>query len=572
MVHGSTVQPPGEVGLAADQSLAGGVAVRLMRGLRRISWRTLAALASGVCLALAFPPFEMASLAWVGLVPLLIALMGVTPRQGARLGWVAGLAFWLVGLSWMLRLMETSPAPVPLILLGCGLLVAYCAMFTAAFGLIFAWLAGRIGTDRLWQTLLLSVLATGVWVGIETWRGLLFGGFPWNALGVSQYRNLALIQCAEWGGVGAVSAVVVFMNAGFTFTVRRYLPGQRRPGYRPHIELFVGLLVTALCFRSGIGHVRRYAAMPPTLTVTAIQPAIAQLKKWEDGEAQRILTRLRSLTEPAMAATDKPDLVIWPETATPEVVTAEGESLELVRDLTRHGVPLLAGSMDVIDAGAEGFVCYNTAFLFNAEGHVSGRYDKRHLVPFGEYIPLSGVFHWLARLAPMGWNCTPGKAATVMEVGDPPIPFGCLICFEDILPALSRACVLNGARLLINQTNDAWFDRTGGPLQHMSHSVFRAVETRVPLIRVGNSGVTCLVQADGRVQDATVNTWRDPPQAAVVTWRVGVPGPEWKPTPYVRYGDRLFALPCGVVAGIGFVLAFAAARRKMQSGIPIGCP
>ncbi len=526
-------------------------------------WSTLAALLSGVCLALAFPPFEMPALAWVGVVPLLIALLGVTPREGARLGWVAGLTFWLVGLSWLLRLLQTSPAPLLLILLGWLLLAAYCALFTAAFGLTFAWLAGRIGTDRVWQTLLLALLATGLWVGGETWRGLLFGGFPWNALGVSQYRNLALIQCAEWGGVAAVSAVVVFMNAGIAFTVRRYLPGRDRTGYRPHIELFAALLVTALCVRSGVGRVRHHASLPPTLTVTAIQPAIPQLKKWEDGEAQRILTRLRTLTEPVMAAADKPDLVIWPETATPEVVTAEGESLELVRELTRHGVPLLAGSMDVIDTGDEGLVCYNTAFLFDEGGQVSGRYDKRHLVPFGEYIPLSGVFPWLARLAPMGWNCTPGKAATVLDVGDPPVSFGCLICFEDILPALSRACVLNGARLLINQTNDAWFDRTGGPLQHMSHSVFRAVETRVPLVRVGNSGITCLVQADGRVVDATVNTWRQPPQAGVVTWPVGIPGPEWTPTLYTRFGDALFALPCAGVAGIGFVLAFAAARRKI---------
>ncbi len=555
MVQGSTVHPSSGIAPAPDRPW--------VCGIGRPAWRTVAALLSGVLLALAFPPFEMASLAWVALVPLLIALIGVAPRQGARLGWVTGVTFWLVGLSWLLRLLQTSPAPFPLILLAWVLLTAYCALFPAAFGLTFAWLSGRIGAERLWQTLPLGVLAVAVWVGGETWRGFLFGGFPWNALGISQYRNLLLIQCAEWGGVAAVSAVVVFMNAGIAFTLRRYRPGRPWPRYRPHVELFAALMVTVLCFLFGVDRVRSQGGLLPTVTVTAIQPAIPQLKKWEDGEAERILTRLRTLTEPVMAAADKPDLVIWPETATPEVVTAEGQSLELVRDLTRHGVPLLAGSMDVIDAGAEGFVCYNTSFLFGPDGQVGGRYDKRHLVPFGETIPLSGVFPWLAKLAPMGWNCTPGRAATVMEIGDPPAPFGCLICFEDILPALSRACVLNGARLLINQTNDAWFDRTGGPLQHMSHSVFRAVETRVPLVRVGNSGITCLVRADGRVVDATLNTWRQPPQATVVTWQVGVPGPEWTPTAYMRHGDRLFAWPCGAVAGIGFVLAFAAARRKI---------
>lgn len=527
-------------------------------------WRPLAAGLSGMLLALTFPPYEAAGLAWVALVPLLLALIGVSPREGARLGWIAGLAFWMLGLAWMFRLLETSPAPFALILLAWCLLVAYCAAYTAIFGLTFAWLAARIGTARFWQTLLLMVLATALWVGGEYARGVIGGGFPWNGLGVSQYRNLAFIQCASWGGVAMVSAVLVLANAGIAFTVRRYLPGPgRRQGYRPHIELFAGLLATVLCFRSGFVAMREYGAQPSALMIAAVQPAIPQLKKWDEGEADRILARLRTLTDEAATNGPKPDLIVWPETATPECVTVAGESMDLVQDLSRHGVPLLVGTMDVVETGGGDMLCYNAAILYDKHGRSAGRYDKQHLVPFGEYVPLSGLIPALARLAPMGWNCTPGRTAAVLKTGEPPVPFSCLICFEDIMPDLARAAVRNGARLLINQTNDAWFDRTGGPLQHASHSVFRAVENRVTLVRVTNSGISCLIQPDGAMEDETVNAWGQPPEPQVLRLAAGVPGPDWTPTFYTRYGDLPFAVPCAVIAGIGFVLALAASRRKM---------
>ena len=530
-------------------------------------WRPLAAGLSGLLLALAFPPYEATGLAWVALVPLLLALIGVSPREGARLGWIAGLAFWILGLAWMFRLSDTSPAPFMLILLAWCLLVAYCAAYVAIFGLTFAWLATKIGVARFWQTLSLMVLATILWVGGEYARGVIGGGFPWNSLGVSQYRNLGLIQCAAWGGVAAVSAVLMLINGGIAFTVRRYLPGSERRGYRPHIELFVGLFATIVCYRFGFVALREYAAMPSALSIAAIQPAIPQLKKWDEGEADRILARLRKLTDEAATNNPKPDLIVWPETATPDCVTVAGESQTLVQDVSRHHVPLLVGTVDVVENGGNDALYFNSAILYDAQGRPAGRYDKQHLVPFGEYVPLSGMIPALARLAPMGWNCTPGRAATVLQTGDPPVPFSCLICFEDIMPGLARAAVRNGARLLINQTNDAWFDRSGGPLQHASHSVFRAVENRVALVRVTNSGITCVIQADGAIEDETVNAWGRPPEPLVRRLVAGVPGPDWTPTFYTRYGDLPFAVPCAAIAGIGFVLALGAARRKISARV-----
>ena len=189
-------------------------------------------------------------------------------------------------------------------------------------------------------------------------------------------------------------------------------------------------------------------------------------------------------------------------------------------------------------------------------------YNKQHLVPFGEYVPLSEWIPWLATFAPMGWNCSPGREATVFSVGEPAWTFSVLICFEDIMSDLSRAFVKAGARLLVNQTNDAWFDRSAGPVQHMAHCVFRCVENRVPAVRVANSGISCLIQPNGLIVDPTGNGRGTPPQPLTPRWQVAVPGDGYEPTPYTRYGDWLFGIPCGIVAAVCFVLAFIAEWRR----------
>lgn len=537
-----------------------------MNNLLSRFWKPAVALGSGALLAAGFPPFNMWQAAWIALAPLLLALVLSTPREGFRLGFLSGVVCWLISLSWLLRLLDTSPAPGALIVIGWVLLGGYCSIFTGGFGLAFAWIAERLGTARLWRTILLTLAAPVLWCGFEYLRSVAFGGFPWNLLGVTQYRNVFLIQPAEWFGVYGISAVLVLFNAGFAFTAIRYLPGRRERTYRPHLELFVGLMTTAFCFRAGMVMSRNTSADDALLAVAAVQPNIPQLKKWEDGMADQIHATLRHLTEQAATNALRPDVIVWPETATPYCVTDEaGGSMDLVKDLCRLGVPLLVGSMDIYGAGG-GMTCFNSSFLFDGAGRIASRYDKQHLVPFGEYIPLSGMIPALARLAPMGWNCTAGREATVFRAGHGNTGFSCLICFEDAMPWLSRAFVRRGARLLVNQTNDAWFDRTSGPEQHLAQCVFRAVENRVPVLRVANSGITCLIQPSGLIEDATANSRAEPPEAAVRVWAVAPAAKDMPLTLYTRYGDRLFALPCGVAAGICFVLAFVTSRRKMQAG------
>jgi apolipoprotein N-acyltransferase len=550
---------------------------------RFVTWGHAGALATGLLLAAAFPPFEDWQTAWGALVPLLLVLFrrveswrGEGPRdagglsrlvrQAFRTGYFAGAVFWLVSLSWLSTLFRTSPAPAVIILAGYLGLVAYCALFMGGFAMTVTWCAARLGTDKAWKTLLLTPTTVVIGVAFEYGRGTILGGFPWNMLGVSQFRNLGLIQCAEWTGVEGVSALILLVNTGIALTILRYLPGRASRAYRPHIELFLGIATTALMFRVGMGMIR--ANTPPfgTLSVVAVQPAIPQDTKWSQELADSNHAMLRRLTEEAFTVAPPPDLVIWPETSTPYPVNMEGESQDLVKDLTRNGVPLLVGSMVVTGADAS-MECFNSSLLFDGTGKQVGRYDKQHLVPFGEYIPLSGFIPVLAQLAPMGWNCTAGKEPTILRAGDPATPFSVLICFEDIMSGLARKAVLAGARMLVNQTNDAWFDRSAGPVQHMSHCVFRAIENRVPIVRVANSGISCLIQPTGRIEGATVNSQREAPESQVCSWLVYAPPGEATPTVYMRYGDWVFAIPCAMVGGVCFVLAFAATRRKMSAPI-----
>jgi apolipoprotein N-acyltransferase len=198
-------------------------------------------------------------------------------------------------------------------------------------------------------------------------------------------------------------------------------------------------------------------------------------------------------------------------------------------------------------------------FLFGPDGRVVDRYDKQHLVPFGEYLPLDRFIPPLRRFAPLGYSCTPGRKATVFRLPGSGAPLSSLICFEDIVAPLSRAFVRGGARLLVNQTNDGWFDRTAQPVQHLGHSVLRAVENRVPVVRAANSGVTCWIDARGRVHEPTVNSARVAPEPQTRVWTIVLP-PEDRPlTAYTRWGDWTLALPC---AGFALVVLAAALVRR----------
>jgi apolipoprotein N-acyltransferase len=245
------------------------------------------------------------------------------------------------------------------------------------------------------------------------------------------------------------------------------------------------------------------------LRISVVQGNIPQSIKWQDYAKEQILEQYLSLSREVLS--DNPELIIWPEAALPGVLDQDEHLKEKLEAFVgKCGVPLLAGAV-YSDKGAY----YNSAILISGNGEITNRYDKLHLVPFGEYIPIKTIFGFLETVVPIG-DCVSGKEYTVFSLNrevagslsrttekqpqtDDRVDFSVLICFEDIFPQISRRFVKKGADFLVNITNDAWFGDTSSPYQHLQASVFRAVENRVYLVRAANTGISGFIAPHGKV-------------------------------------------------------------------------
>ncbi|MBL7077350.1 MAG: apolipoprotein N-acyltransferase [Kiritimatiellae bacterium] len=542
---------------------------------------------SAVLLATAFPPVGEAQAAWLALVPLVLVVRTLSPGRAFYWGWGCGTLFWMISLSWLWRLGFTG-CPIVVALLAWGGLSLTLGLFRGAFAATTAWAFSVLeagpreeGHASFYRTLPLVVIVPVLWVGFEYLRGIVGTGFPWNGLGISQYRNLPVLQLAEWGGVSLVSAVVVAVNTGIALMLVRvggvYMGGRR---VRFQIELMVVLLLLASVWTSGVRRVRALRAMggeeTRPLRVVAIQPNIAQLKKWPEEFAQEIYAALEERMDLVVALQAQIDLVVWPETAVPGYLPHDGEVDTFVRQLAREtATPLLVGAMEVggqypVDEPKPwDWILHNSTFLYDAEGEIAELYRKQHLVPFGEYLPMDTRWRWVRRVEPLGFSCQAGTTGTVFRVDTPngeTIPFSSLICFEDVFARVARKMVRNGARLLVNQTNDGWFDGSAAHVQHMSHCVFRCVENRVPAVRAANTGVTCFIDRTGQIDETSRGILKRD-EWDRIDYRsetVAVPRDDMAPTFYTRFGDWPLAIPSAAMALLAGVMAWKTGRRRLR--------
>lgn len=278
-----------------------------------------------------------------------------------------------------------------------------------------------------------------------------------------------------------------------------------------------------------------------------------------------IYERLSELTRQAQSD-PATELVIWPETALPDDVRNSENSYALVWSLCTNGTPILTGSLDtaVPDTGEPQY--FNSAFLFDVDGRIAGEYDKRRLVIGGEFIPLAD---WVPAAWQVAWgwpaSITPGERGAVFRAGKRSVPLAPLVCFEDVFPDLARADVRAGARMLVNVTNDAWFDAYIAPWQHLRNAVLRAVENRVPLVRAANTGVTGVVEPSGRLA-AFLSDGADRTDGPGVLWAdVPVPADAAPLTFYARYGD-IYGIACAA-ATVLWPLAALRNRRKTKKDL-----
>jgi apolipoprotein N-acyltransferase len=405
--------------------------------------------ASGCLAAAAFPPLGWWPLAWVAWVPLLVTVRRATPGAALRRGFLAGLVASLGTFHWIVVVVHTyGHAPMAFALLTLFLLAAYLALYQAA------WAAGMALLGRRGEVFAIVVGAC-LWAALELLRTHLISGFPWALLANSQASFLPLIQISEWTGAFGVSFVVILGNLALGSLAGDLLEG--RAAVRAWVRLSALALVIALVVAAGAGRKQGIETRMQTrrpLVVALVQGNIPQDVKWDPAFVLGSLQRHVALT--ADAAERKPDLVLWPEAAT-TFFFQDGEALsKVILDASESaGAPIFFGSSAYEPDGggpARALRYYNSAFLVRPGGRRDGRYDKIHLVPFGEYVPFRRLLPFLSRVATgiASGDFTPGAEPSIFSLDGR--RFGALICYEGIFPELSRDLVNHGADLLVNIT------------------------------------------------------------------------------------------------------------------------
>ena len=474
----------------------------------------LAALA-GFGLATAFPKFDFAGAAWVTPALILACAYRTHGRRAFRVGYVAGLTFYLTTLYWLLHIPVTG-FPI----LGWLAMSAFLALYLA----VWVWLlAGHLGHGGWLRRSAWTLAGAATWVALEMIRARFLSGFPWNNIGTSQWEMLPLIQIAAVTGVYGVSFIVVWFSlAMFSGVVAMFRHPTSR--YVWMSEIMLPLLALLIIFVAGMARLRSMPAETETLRVTFIQPAIPQTMIWDMGENTNRFRQLMELTTQAL--TNKTDLLLWPEAALPEFNTA---SFAAITNLIQtHQVEMIFGADDAKEKAnptpGDRYDSYNAAFHFRPDGSLGGIYHKRHLVMFGEYIPLVRALPFVKWFTPITGGFTAGDRATHFTLerwGERPreplvtvnarngspgvsphrIKISTLICFEDTFAHLVREYVDDDTDFLVNLTNNGWFGESASQWQHAASAAFRAVENGVPLIRCCNNGVTCWIDARGQVRE-----------------------------------------------------------------------
>ncbi len=502
-------------------------------------------LLSGILLALSFPKPDIHVAAWFGLAPLLFSLSGKRASEGFREGFVTGLVFYLASIWWVINTMyHYGGLPVSVSI---GLLIAlssYLALYFGAFGLFFCLVGRRLGSAAA----LLS--APAIWVSLELLRNYLISGFPWNLLGYSQHSALTVIQFADITGVYGVSALVVLVNAGLTGILLLLLKKERPSPVSLAVPAIAIAALAAAFFYGGyrLGHLPKTSG---TLKASLVQGNIEQFHKWDPAFQDDVFNTYKRLA--AQAAKEKPGIIIWPETATPFYFQDREKNPELLQEAKASGTYLLTGSPTLLSKGDDSFIEYNSAYLISPEGKEAGRYDKMHLVPFGEYVPLKKLLPFVSRMVTSIGDFGHGTDYKVLDTGHG--AFGTAICFEVIFPELVRHFALNGADFLVTITNDAWFGDSAAPYQHFDMAVFRAVENRRSVLRVANTGITGIILPSGQVASRT-GLFRE----AVLTGEIPLVKEK---TFYTENGD-VFTYACAAFSIIILLICFINKRTGFQ--------
>ena len=473
---------------------------------------------SGLLLILSFPNFNLFPLGWISLIPLLIALQSTSTWKSAFLhGYLTGAIFFL-GLVYWIALLYPF-ANIFLTTFACLLLAAYLALYFGVFSALLHGLPWKSGLPFIF-------IVPAIWIGLEWVRSWFLTGFPWGSMGYTQWNNLPAIQIASITGVHGVSFIVVLLNATIADIIHTYFisknqltapktssrpdksgsspidRGRQERDFTPHASRLIPIAIVIACLVYGAQVLSKPVDSPPAPSLAggeresikiALAPGnIPQIEKWDSAYLPQIFERYMNLIRAADA--EEPDLIVLPETALHgKIFISKGNIYikQLKQILEEQQIHLLAGTHTILDGKM-----YNSVSLLSPTGEKLGSYSKIHLVPFGEYVPITRHLPNFIQL-PSGFES--GKSINIF-----PIPhtenrqMGVVICFESVFPNLFRKFVKKGASVMGILTNDAWFDGTAAPEQHLAMAPLRAVENRIAIFRCANGGISCIIDAFGR--------------------------------------------------------------------------
>jgi len=511
---------------------------------------TLLASGSALLLVLSFPDFDLSFLAWFGLVPLILATsMTDKSAKAFLLGLLWGSIFFY-GTCWWLtypmihyaRVSHDGHIPAWLAYLLFLLPVLFVALFPALFCLLLFRVIRRFGLAAIF-------IAPLLWVSVE-WTRYTITGLAWNAIGYSQAFHSLLIQTARWGGVYAVTFLMLAVNTTFAFVILR----------RGRRSLFVGAIVLLGAMLSILAssydfNRERPKADPNIETlIIGVQPNVP-MEEIDEFTSGRLLEQHLQLSNQALSAPPITSwshrVVIWPESPMNLSYSRDQYLRQVVGDFARNNqTAVLLNSLEPSAEGGE----YNSAIVVNQEGQKIAQYDKIRLMPFGEYVPLPRWLPGASSVRAIVGEFKPGSSYTLMPLGD--LRAGVFICIEAAHPSVARAFANEGADVLINISNDGYLGPTPVMRQHLANAIFRAVENNRPLIRVTNAGISAYISSTGSVRDATpafqqaVRTWTISKDADITTF-------------YSRHGD-LFVYACALIS-LGIVPPTFMSRKTALS-------
>ncbi|MBE7538492.1 MAG: apolipoprotein N-acyltransferase [Opitutaceae bacterium] len=448
---------------------------------------------------------------------------------------------WTLILSWLHHV-----SWIGLLLLG-----PVIGLWVGSWFLAVRWTMPQLlGRPPLTRILLVFALAA-LWVLNEWLRTWLFSGFPWLPLAASQWQRVSILQIAAFTGAGGISFVLIAVNLGFGAYAHRLLCEGKRGLNRRSQEFFATMFLLVVCLSIQMQEtINRGQYIVGLGKVAFVQPNIPSTIKWDPAEGPAIVDTLQTLTR--QAAASRPNLILWPEACTPWALKGDEQTKNWTEELVAKArAPLVLGSLAIEHPATPQEAWYNAAFLVDpVSGVQPNYYAKRKLVPFGEYVPFRPLLGWLQKVVPIGSDdfmhgSEPGLLHTTLR--KTPVSIGPLICYEDLFPRLSRESVLAGADLLVVMTNDGWFGEDGAAFQHAAHSVLRAVETRRPVLRIGNGGWSGWIDEFGVTKAVATD-----PEQGIYFKGVRVAEVQrdfrWvgRKSFYVQHGDW-FVLFCGVL-------------------------